>query len=273
LFKMRAMSVPLFYSQPKLWRRGSVFTIGLIGGISKFALTHLSETKIYTEGDSMESIIRTCHDNNQPLITVANHMSCLDDPMLWGALLSMKALWTQWDSIRWIPGAEENCFYKDKNLQNLFVSWGKVMSCRRGDGVYQPCMNFAVERLNLGESIHLYVEGQVNVSRTIPRIKWGVGRLVADCKRPPVILPFVHRGMDKLLPLKDDGKSTWIPQLGKKISILVGNPIYTDKILADCKRFKFTEVAIRKHIADITQRELQRLAKKLDDKLATSVDS
>lgn len=263
---LKAIPVPAFHNHPALWRGCSVVTIGLLGGLSRLFLTRLSDTVVYTERESMSSLMKTCHSNKQPLITVSNHMSCLDDPMLWGALLSAKSLWTQWDSIRWIPGAEENCY--NSRATNFVMSLGKVMACRRGDGVYQPCMDFAVERLNLGESVHLYVEGKVNVSPTLPRIKWGVGRLVAECERPPVIVPFVHRGMATLLPIKPCGASTWLPLPFKKISIMVGNPIYTDKILADCKRFKFTEVAIRKHIADVTQRELQKLLKKLDQKIA-----
>jgi 1-acyl-sn-glycerol-3-phosphate acyltransferase len=61
-------------------------------------------------------------------------------------------------------------------------------------------MDFAVDRLNEGHWLHLYPEGKVNVNKENMRIKWGVGRLIAECKVPPIIVPIYHFGMDSLLP-------------------------------------------------------------------------
>ena len=61
-------------------------------------------------------------------------------------------------------------------------------------------MDFAVDRLNEGSWLHLYPEGKVNESKENMRIKWGVGRLIWECKIPPIIVPIYHFGMDSILP-------------------------------------------------------------------------
>lgn len=46
----------------------------------------------------------------------------------------------------------------------------------------------------------MFPEGKVNLSKKPMRLKWGVGRMIADCKQPPVVLPFFHLGFDDILP-------------------------------------------------------------------------
>jgi monolysocardiolipin acyltransferase len=59
-------------------------------------------------------------------------------------------------------------------------------------------VEFCLDRLNEGSWTHVYPEGQVNEKKTDLRLKWGVGRLVADSNVTPVVVPIYHLGMDEV---------------------------------------------------------------------------
>lgn len=77
----------------------------------------------------------------------------------------------QYAKLRWLPGAQDVCFQSASS--SLFFYLGRVIPVVRGDGVYQPCMDFCVERLSKGEWVHLYPEGYVNTLHEVKRLKWG----------------------------------------------------------------------------------------------------
>lgn len=82
-------------------------------------------------------------------------------------------------------------FFKSKIKQKL----QKVLPVVRGEGVYQKVMNEILNELNKGEWLHLFPEGKVNETKSFLRLKWGVGRLVADAQTTPIVLPFYHFGL------------------------------------------------------------------------------
>lgn len=43
-------------------------------------------------------------------------------------------------------------------------------------------------------------------------VRKGVGKLVASCDQPPLVVPFVHSGMEQVMPR---GKA--LPNVGKKV--------------------------------------------------------
>lgn len=85
-------------------------------------------------------------------------------------------------------------------------------------------MDFCVERLRLGEWVHIFPEGRVNVEKEHIRFKWGVGRLVAESAAggpEPLVLPVWHEGLDRLMPNVEPYRFS----LFNSIHVAVGEPI------------------------------------------------
>lgn len=121
--------------------------------------------------------------------------------------------------------------------------------------MYQKSVDFAIERLNeFGDWLHIFPEGRVNVERTnLYRLKWGVGRIISELKTTPIVIPYHHTGMNEVLPTR----SPYIPKIGKKILMNVGNPLNIQPIL-DCVK-DLSPRDKRKVITDFIQSEMEKL--------------
>eukprot|EP00126_Sphaerothecum_destruens_P001685 Sdes_comp15094_c0_seq1m3891 len=107
--------------------------------------------KIHIE--NLETFLHYIHSRNCgiPLLSISNHTSCLDDPLIWGAFLKRfdyrnlsndkntahehASSQTVVDRIRFALAAEEIVFRF--GILNYFFSGGRVIPIRRGDGIYQ----------------------------------------------------------------------------------------------------------------------------------------
>ncbi|CAL9047523.1 unnamed protein product [Musa banksii] len=160
-----------------------------------------------------------------PLLTVSNHMSTLDDPLMWGfkGFPSMDAKFA-----RWVLAAEDICF-KNKLFSYIF-RLGKCIPIIRGGGIYQEHMNEALEVLNHGGWLHTFPEGKVCQDKApIRRLKWGTASLIVRAPITPIVLPIIHSGFEKVMPEKSFfGRRPPLPLCNKEIRIVIGEPIEFD---------------------------------------------
>ncbi|VDM03290.1 unnamed protein product [Schistocephalus solidus] len=150
----------------------------------------------------------------QPLITVSNHHCCLDDFLLTAGILPMSLI-LDVDKIRWTLAAVDICFINI--LYKTFFASGKGIPVWRrtrdlttghilntGLGVDQPSIDFSLDLLNSGRWLHMFPQGRVVLPEEREReaefrLRWGIGRLIAESK-DPIILPVWHCNFDSLNP-------------------------------------------------------------------------
>ncbi|KAI9183287.1 Lyso-phosphatidylcholine acyltransferase [Blastocladiella emersonii ATCC 22665] len=205
-----------------LWRLGRIAVCWSVGMASKLFLNTLPGLKV----DGLDKLHKLILERppGVPLITVANHASTIDDPVLWG-LLQQRCFVSRNDDLRWTTGAQEIC-YKNLPLSLFFVS-GKTIPIMRGRGVYQPAMDFAVAKLDEGRWVHIFPEGKVHQEDTMLPFKWGVGRLIMDAKVAPIVVPIYHRGFAKIHPLEGGKLGGWLPSPFHSLEVTIGDPVDT----------------------------------------------
>ncbi|KAG1715962.1 hypothetical protein ID866_1186 [Astraeus odoratus] len=179
----------------------------------------------------------TRRHRGQGVVTVSNHLSTLDDPVVWGALPARFYLSPHTN--RWVLGASDIIF---TNLVfSAFFHQGQVIETFRGKGVFQPALDTAIDKLNNGHWVHLFSEGavrqpasypQINGVTHLPRFKWGIGRILMDTDILPVIIPMWLTGFDKLMPEGRRFPYKFFPKLGVRLGVAFGNPIPPEKITA-----------------------------------------
>ncbi|CAF2828507.1 unnamed protein product [Rotaria sp. Silwood2] len=134
-----------FPERPSIfYKTASTLTIGLVGSFSRFWMSEIL----------LDAVLNRNPD--RALITVANHHSCMDDPLLIAATMPLRIFWNR-RRMRWSLGADDIVFTVRKH--QLFFSLGKTIPVTRGDGVYQRPMDFALEQVNQGGWIHIFPEG------------------------------------------------------------------------------------------------------------------
>jgi len=168
-------------------------------------------------------------DRNRGLITISNHISTLDDPMMWG----MMPFRTYFDTrtVRWTMGAADILF-TNRWISPLFQH-GQVIKTVRGAGIYQSAMELALEKLDHSQWVHVFPEGRVNQAvlhgsqpaQDLLRFKWGVSRLVLEAKLEPIILPIWLTGFDQVMPEGRRPPFHFLPRLNQSVAIKISNPI------------------------------------------------
>ncbi|GMK57045.1 hypothetical protein CspeluHIS016_0308850 [Cutaneotrichosporon spelunceum] len=166
------------------------------------------------------------------VITISNHNSLVDDPMMWSLLPTTTSFpfarpWYTCANNRWTLGASDVMF--TNAVLSKFFSLGQVIETVRGGGIYQPGVDDAIRKVEEGGWIHIFPEGRINQSGSNPngglhRFKWGVGRIIMDAEVMPEIIPIWISGFDQIM--NEERKfPRWIPRAGANVSITVGKSI------------------------------------------------
>lgn len=236
---------------PQYWLFFMQFTTGICGMLAKFWANFLNKSQVH----NVDQLIKLIKERPQgkPLITLCNHDSCCDDPLIFGASLPLSYFFRRIQELRWALGAKEICFTSP--WHSLLFRFGQVLPIVRGNGIFQPVMDHILEELNKGKWLHIFPEGKINMEKEQLRLKWGVGRLIADAINTPIVLPFYHFGMDTIL----SNYPPYIPRTNKKTTIVYGEPIYFDEIIKNLKAAQKSAEEIRKTVTDIIQTEFYKL--------------
>ncbi|KAJ8113778.1 hypothetical protein OPT61_g4175 [Boeremia exigua] len=134
------------------WRAASVFTMGAVGLLCK---GFLGLNKIETHG--MERFLRLLDERREPkerergLITVSNHISVMDDPILWG-ILPLSYMFTP-NNLRWGLASYDLCF--TNKVLSTFFTFGQTLPTHRSahsqfGGLFQPTITQAIRLLSRG---------------------------------------------------------------------------------------------------------------------------
>ncbi|KAH8297437.1 hypothetical protein KR044_011853, partial [Drosophila immigrans] len=234
---------PQLRSPSKLWYVVSQIVVTLVGLFSKVILVVMNRTKVYNRERLVSAVSK--RPKGVPLVTVCNHHSCFDDPGIWG-IIPMRLVCNTF-RIRWSMAAHDICF--TRKLHSTFFMYGKCIPVVRGIGVYQDAINLCIEKCALGEWVHVFPEGKVNMTKEEMRLKWGVGRIIYESPRMPIVLPMWHEGMDSVLP----NVEPYVFKFRKNVTINVGQPLDLNDFVQDLKNKQVPEPVARKLITDKIQ--------------------
>ncbi|KAI8384784.1 acyltransferase-domain-containing protein [Radiomyces spectabilis] len=179
---------PPYPENGPIWNAASTVVTGGVGLFAKFMLRYFQQTRVY----NIDAFLKIVDEDNRDraLITVSNHESVWDDPFLWGVLPVRTLL--DIHKMRWVLGAADICFTTIP--KSLFFSLGQAIPTIRGCGIYQPAVNFAIHKANQNGWIHIFPEARVNQTASMIRFKWGVGRIIMEADRCPIVIPVWHNG-------------------------------------------------------------------------------
>lgn len=163
-------------AQPSLlWRGGSALTLGLTGFLCRSFLLGL--TKLEVNGwEKFADLLQSREDidsRQRGLITVSNHLSVLDDPLVWGALPFSKH-WSS-DNNRWSLASHDLAF--PNRALTTFFSLGNTLPAHRlmhspYGGLFQPTMTQAIRLLSSGPfpptRSHPFPTGSTETNPSLP---------------------------------------------------------------------------------------------------------
>ncbi|KAM7478244.1 hypothetical protein LguiA_026457 [Lonicera macranthoides] len=206
-----------------LTRMLQAVAVPVIGNVCHVFMHGLNRVQIY--GAEKLQLALMHRPDNKPLITVSNHVASMDDPLVIASLLPPSVLFDA-HSLRWTLCATDRCFRNP--VTSAFFKYVKVLPVSRGDGIYQKGMDLAISKLNRGGWVHIFPEGSRSRDggKTIGSTKRGIGRLVLDADIVPMVVPFVHTGMQDIMPI-----GAKFPRIGKMVTVLIGDPIEFDDLL------------------------------------------
>ncbi|XP_030474497.2 uncharacterized protein LOC115691898 [Syzygium oleosum] len=197
--------------------------VPVLGNMCHVFMHGLNRVQVYGVEKLHDALLH--RPKHKSLLTVSNHVASVDDPFVIASLLPPSVLLDA-QNLRWTLCATDRCF--SNPVTSAFFRSVKVLPVSRGEGIYQKGMDMAVSKLNSGGWVHIFPEGSRSRDggRTIGSAKRGVGRLVLDADSIPMVVPFVHTGMQDIMPIGAN-----FPRIGKTVIVLIGDPIHFDDLL------------------------------------------
>ncbi|PIA15113.1 hypothetical protein COEREDRAFT_82310 [Coemansia reversa NRRL 1564] len=178
------------------WRPLSAMVIGAtstaMSMVLRLGFRQVLVEDLYKLTDVVEST------RNRAVVTVANHESLMDDPVIWGAMPA-RMRWRP-EYMRWTLGAQE-LTYKNPAF-NAFFALGQTIPTVRGDGIYQLAVEIGLRKLNQNKWVHVFPESKINQGAQLLRFKWGVSRMIMEAERTPIVIPMFFSGMREVMPLR-----------------------------------------------------------------------
>lgn len=122
-----------------------------------------------------------------------------------------------------------------RRLYRWFFNQGQTLELFRGQGIFQPALDQAIEKLNEGNWVHVFPEGAVNLTRStaMRRFKWGIARLLLEARTLPVVVPVwltgtsptaqlvLTAGFDQVMP-EPRMYPRGVPRVGADVSVCFG---------------------------------------------------
>ncbi|EME45737.1 hypothetical protein DOTSEDRAFT_71434 [Dothistroma septosporum NZE10] len=147
------------YEPPLAWRATSAATLGIVGLLCRSFLYAFNRTET-TGLDRFLNMLDERKDEQgrtRGLITVSNHVSVLDDPMIWG-VLPHKYFWNS-KNMRYSLGSFDICFKNgQRSLLSAFFTYGNTLPTHRSahskfGGLFQPTMTQCIKLLSDPHSV------------------------------------------------------------------------------------------------------------------------
>ncbi|GBG00037.1 phosphate acyltransferase [Raphidocelis subcapitata] len=237
---------------------GRDLTLGVISGAAK-VLLRLLNTLAVEPGDLAR--YRELTMRREPgvgLLTFCNHTSTFDDPGLPSALLPWSLFWTEHahGKMRWTMCAHDVCF-KNELLSQFFAN-GKTLPVERGSSVHQPVIGTAARLLARGGWLHVFPEGKVQPDGQVGVFRQGIGKLICDARaaagRDPVVLPYLHSGMGRVVPYLSA-----LPRAGNEVAVVVGEPLDLSAVTCRCNQPGEEQTEVWRDIAAVLREALLQL--------------
>lgn len=207
---------------------GNRMVIGMVGTMCKVLIQGMNRFHTFRMQGLHDAI--ELRPTGQGLLTVSNHRSVADDPIMLAAMLPPRILWRP-ELMRWGLCSADICF--QGKFMSRFMMLGKAMPIVRGGGVGQSYVTALGMKLAHGDWVHLYPEGRVRQSG-MGYCKRGVGRILTisyeqngGSKGLPIVLPIYHEGIENLMPQDRVTNKLMrsIPSIGQYIFVMAGKPL------------------------------------------------
>ena len=217
--ELKLMRAP-WQNLPYRYRFARTAAVATAGVISKILFSGIGGGEFDTT--KLIAAVERAKVENRNIFTISNHVGTIDDPVIWGAL---PWWWSVSDhsNARWNMASQEICH--SNRLTAAGFGLGKNLPTVRGAGINQIAISEMQEVLKYEPWCHLFPEAMCNQSGEIMPFKWGIGKLIATSKSPPIVLPLAHSGMETMYP---EAQTKMYPRFAK-LKVLTGNEIDVTK--------------------------------------------